>query len=153
RQASGEPGANVRAVSSAARSSSPRRSAIALLDPPSEAHVIAAPSTAPTATRIARTASAVRVVGRTNVNPQSTTSNAADPAVTHKRNAEVPISESTPSITPSTDSGAVALGPGRKYGAGAAAMPAGDRKMAIRPAGVLSVFGSRADFSAGSWRS
>ena len=70
---------------------------------------------------MARTA---RVVGWTNVSTQKKTSIAADPAVTHKRNAEAPISESMPSINPLHRRPGRHTDPIVKYGAYAATMPA-----------------------------
>ena len=83
-----EPGARHRGRAIAARSR--------------KAHVIAAPRTAPRITKPARSTGFAPIPdwGRNNASTQQTRSNAADPAATHNRNAELPISGSTPNINP-----------------------------------------------------
>ena len=57
-----------------------------------------APSTAPSTTTLTRANVLVRV--QSNASAQTKTSNAADPAATHKRKAEFPMSGSMPNINP-----------------------------------------------------
>ncbi len=100
RQASDEPGASAGALSTAKRCSRARRSELKSLDGErsKEAQAIAAPNIALRMTRPARQGRLG--CARNNASMQNKNSNAAEPAATHKRNAEVPNSGSTPSINP-----------------------------------------------------
>ena len=111
----------MRAASSAARCSRARRSELVLPDPPKKAQVIDAPSTAPSATGMTRASAAGRVLGRTKASPAQPTNKAA----THKRNAEVPISESSINLPPDSRATTNSV---TKYGADATAKPALDHR-------------------------